>query len=969
MYFLNEYLRRVNEQRDCPALTDRDGKRHITYGQLDSLSNRIANKLISKGAKRGDCIVIVLPRISEYIACEIAILKIGAVIIPLVPEYPDDRVDYIMKDTNAALIIKEDFLESIEDEPGDLELADAGDDERGMIIFTSGSTGRPKGVVYTRTNIDAQVIRKIQNVEGIVPLVFAATATMSFCVSMTEYFRALAIGGHLHIVSDEVRSDADKLSGYYNENRITAGYISPRLLRRFSCKNEYLKRVFTAGEKVVNTYSADFDIINCYGQSETAGTIIEFKIDRLYDNTPIGKPLGDTEAIVIDSDGNEVPDGQEGQICMIGNLPQEYNNLPEQTARVFKKLPDGRSLIYSGDIGKKLPDGNLLYLNRNDWMIKIHGQRVEPGEIEAVMYTVPGITACVVKAFENADGTMFLCGFYTEDRPVDKSDIKKYLAAKLPDYMIPGVFVKRDSFPYNTNGKTDRKALEKPDFNKLLAEYEKPENRVEEIICDSMSKVLRLVRVGRNDNFIELGGNSLDAVSLCAECNVEGLAPQIVMLGQTPANMAKLLQEKKFYPKPEISISEVVKMEYPLSMSQRYQYEMCRGYGVTIDVIDRIYFFKPGAAVDLERLRTAIETVVGRHPIYTCHIDVDNNLLMTDEHGFTVSDTCLSAQEFKDYRYKLYRRVRDLKTDPLFEASFIHLDDGSTYLYMCLCHMIYDGKSLSNFLRSVSAVYAGNEADAEQASIFDLINYEGRLRDDTELNRNAVKLLEADYEGLNSLKLFGDEKKYSTKTTRSILKKMGQDEIDGFLKKNGISILTLLQMAFEMAVSQIFKADDFCYMNVYDGRNNQLLNDSHGVFARPVFMRSGVGRYKDTGDYFRAIEGQYQNLVYYDVRDTFDNVKQFPAVKTGLTLNFRDVQGFALKLGDEILFPEFDTEFDEVNKAFTDFDFIINRLPGNRGYIVTLASAKVSDEFAGKFIDCFEDKVGYILEGESRTAQ
>ncbi len=966
MYFIDEFSKIVEKRGTDIALTDCEGTRHYTYLQLDSLSNRIAAKLISIGVKRTDAVIIILPRISEYIACEIAILKIGAVVVPLIPEYPRDRVDYIEKDCGASYVIKEDFLEDVDtfsDKP--VMTSDIGGDERAMLLYTSGSTGKPKGVVYTRSNVDAQVLRKTASVEGIVPLIFAASATMSFCVTVTEYFRTLSMGGHIHIMSDALRSDCVRLSAYYKDNRITTGFISPRILKNFKCQSDYLKRIFTASEKVVNIYSSDFEIVNNYGQSETVGTITEFIIDKSYDNTPIGKPLNGIEIMVIDGDGNEVNDGEEGEICFMGNLPCEYNNLKDQTEKVFKKLPDGRTFIHSGDIGKKLPDGNLLYLNRNDWMIKIHGQRVEPGEIETVMNTVDGITGSIVKAFENEDGTMLLCGFYTEDETVSHDAIKKRLKEALPDYMIPGVFVKMDAFPVNANGKIARKEISKPDLSKLTVAYEKPVGEIEEAICNVMQELLNIKRIGRNDNFLELGGNSLNAVALCSLCDLEGLAPQIVMLGQTPKRIAELIKEKSFYPKPRLSVSKELKKEYPLSQSQKYQYELCQRQGKSIDCIDSVYFFKLDENIDITRLRKAVEDTINANIIYKSHIDIDRGLLITDDTDFFVDDVSLNPDDFTKFRQNIYKRVRDLKTDPLFESRIFHVSDEGDYLFICICHMVYDGKSLKNLLGSISAKYNGEPEKEEQASIFDLIDNECRIREDKKLIEEAWKVFDSNYENLKPSSLFGKEKKYETAVSEKLLEKESRSEIDDFLKINGISILTLFQAATEITIRKMFNCEDFCYMNIHEGRGDQLLDASHGVFARPVFMRSCSHKHDNNKEYYKYIEKQYQKLVYYDILDTFETVSKYPGIMSGITFNLRDMQGLSITLGEKRFFSDFLEEINEAYKPFTDFDFIINRLPKGYGYLVTIASTKVSSDFEKDFIKTFEKTVLSLLHEDS----
>ena len=196
-----------------------------------------------------------------------------------------------------------------------------------------------------------------------------------------------------------------------------------------------------------------------------------------------------------------------------------------------------------------------------------------------------------------------------------------------------------------------------------------------------------------------------------------------------------------------------------------------------------------------------------------------------------------------------------------------------------------------------------------------------------------------------------------------ILEKESGSEIDAFLKEQGISILTLFQAAAEITVSRMFRTDDFCYMNVYDGRGNQLLSASHGVFARSVFMRSGAGKHKNLREYFSAIEEQYQKLVYYDIRETFETVSEYPEIMSGITFNLRELQGLTLKLGEKRLISGFLEEISDAYRPFTDFELIISKYPKGYGYLVTVSSTKVSEEFAKSFIRSLDENVHRILEG------
>ncbi|MCF0146029.1 MAG: non-ribosomal peptide synthetase, partial [Eubacterium sp.] len=691
MNYVELFKAAVLNNGNDPALTDRDGKRTLTYRELDELSGRVAAKLAALSVKKQDAVLIILPRCSEYVAAELGIFKLGAVFVPLIPEYPKDRVAYIKKDASAVCIIDETFFDDIDTYPVK-EAVPSGDKDRAVIIYTSGSTGNPKGVVYDREAFCAQVIRNRSVVEDIQPLIFAACSTMSFCVTMNEYFTMFSLGGHVHMLSDAVRSDALLMQRYFKEHELTAGFVSPRIVRVYKNEDPKLVRLFTGGERLVNAFPEGYELYNQYGQTETIGAALFFPVDRSYDNTPIGKPSEGVEAVILDADGNEAADGEEGQLCMIGTFPYEYNNLKEQSEKTFEKLSDGRIRIYTGDMGKKLPDGNILYLNRQDWMLKIHGQRVEPGEIEAVMNEAAGVTGAVVKAFDQEDGTMLLCGFYTGTPAGGKEAIRMHLEEKLPGYMIPGTLVHLEAFPLNANGKVDRLSIRKPDMSSLMTEYEAPEGEVEEAVCAGIAKILHYERVGRNDNFFELGGNSLNAVALESECGIEGLTVKQIMIGKTPKGIAECYEKTLSENRPVYKRASGVRKEYPMTQSLIYNFYDAERSGDTIDLMDLRGFWKLDVEVDAERLKKALEDTLDAHPVYSINFtdDTERRIIRNEVKPAEVQFVSLSDADFEAYRRKNARYKRNLQKDKMYDAAIVSVEN-ERYLYLNMTHQVFDG--------------------------------------------------------------------------------------------------------------------------------------------------------------------------------------------------------------------------------------------------------------------------------------
>lgn len=256
-----------------------------------------------------------------------------------------------------------------------------------------------------------------------------------------------------------------------------------------------------------------------------------------YDNAPIGKPIGEVCAYVLDENGNEA---DEGELCFAGYFADEYLHLPEQSAKVFTKNPfdtkDGfERLLHTGDIVKRREDGNLIYLNRRDWMVKINGQRVEPGEIEAVIKNCEGIADAAIKGFKNDFGQVYLTAYYTEHSYVDVNELKAAISAKLPPYMIPAFFVRLDKMPLNANGKLDRSALAAPEAGSFKSEYIAPETDMQKALCTAFANVLEIENVGVDDDFFALGGDSIQCVMVTAECDIYKIPVSVIFEGKTPA--------------------------------------------------------------------------------------------------------------------------------------------------------------------------------------------------------------------------------------------------------------------------------------------------------------------------------------------------------------------------------------------------------------------------------------------------
>ncbi len=450
--------------KDKLAFTGATDDQKITFAQYDRRAAQINAYLKSNGLNKGDCIAVLLGRCADYLIAQSAGLIYGYKIVLLDTHYPQDRIDYILQNAQVKLVINEQVIENAYKCEPDFTIPELTEDDDAVATYTSGSTGKPKGVLHDQGSLAHCVYRYTVLPDHLGSDIAGLIAPFTFIAGVWMYLTVICRGWTSVIIPLDVVKNPRRLPEFLAEYDVSYTYLPPRILKNLKQVKKTLKAVITGSEKVSNIYNPDFRIIVCYGMTETAATVVTFDIDKIYENTPVGVPLPYSGAYICDENLNEV---EEGEICLTGRFIKEYIGLPEETNAKKVKNPfkdrDGNEWLYrTTDLGRRMSDGKILYLNRMDWMIKINGQRIEPGEIEAVMKGVTGVTDAICKDFTDHRGVTYICGFYVSDDSVSKDMLFAALKQKLPDYMIPAFFTRMDKLPVNANGKLDRFALPDP---------------------------------------------------------------------------------------------------------------------------------------------------------------------------------------------------------------------------------------------------------------------------------------------------------------------------------------------------------------------------------------------------------------------------------------------------------------------------------------------------------------------------
>jgi amino acid adenylation domain-containing protein len=537
------------------AIAVQFGDQQLSYRDLDSRANRVAHHLCAQGVGPGDLVGICLERSVELVVAVVGVLKSGAAYVPLDPIYPQERLAFVLAETQAPVLLTQQCLSGrLPHHPGQVicldtdwptiaqqsdqkPASDVTAEDLVYVIYTSGSTGKPKGVQITHSNLVNSTQARLDYYPEPVSS-FLLLSSFAFDSSIVGIFGTLCQGGTLILPAPGDEQDVQKLAGLIHRHQVTDTLCLPsvyNLILAYAQADQLdsLKTVIVAGEAcpqdVVQRHFQRLPqtaLYNEYGPTEATvwSTVCHVPATGVQTPVPIGRPIANTQVFILDEHHQPVPIGVPGELYIGGNgVARGYLNQPELTARSFIPSPfqdkaNGR-LYKTGDLACYLPDGNIQFLGRVDHQVKIRGYRVELDEIQLALNQHPRIRENVVVAWEEERGQQLAAYFVPASELVPSSEeLRSFLQVTLPDYMLPTAFISLEVLPVTPNGKLDRHALPRPDQGGEAEEgsFVAPHTDTELSIAQIWKELLSLGRVGRHDDFFSLGGNSLLAMQLVA---------------------------------------------------------------------------------------------------------------------------------------------------------------------------------------------------------------------------------------------------------------------------------------------------------------------------------------------------------------------------------------------------------------------------------------------------------------------
>jgi amino acid adenylation domain-containing protein len=526
------------------------GERTLTYAELDAQSNKLASILRSHGVARGTVVGVFLHRSPEMIVALVGILKAGGAYLPLDPQLPAQRIEFViadaavplivtqtdlrdtLSDSGAALLIIDQISESVErpltDKPNSEDLA--------HLIYTSGSTGNPKGTEITHgalVNLLASMLREpgLTSEDTLV-----AITTLSFDIAGLEIFGPLVCGATLVVASRGQVLDPELLAGLLEESAATVMQATPstwRMLVESGWMGRANLRIWCGGEALGPDLAESLlargrELWNLYGPTETTIWSAAHRVKSGENPILIGRPIGNTRMYILDPEGQPVPVGVPGELYIAGaGVARGYWGRPELTETRF--LPDpfdpvpGRRMYRTGDLARYRRDGQIQLIGRTDHQIKLRGHRIELGEIEVVIERHPEVLQAVVALHGEGNSQQLIACIKQSGDTVDTGNLRSWLQQRLPDYMVPSSFITLEEIPLTPNGKVDRKQLPKPKAStrETSTPIASPRNRLEEQLVQIWSEILGVDRVGVRDNFFDLGGHSLLLIRVHARLRQE----------------------------------------------------------------------------------------------------------------------------------------------------------------------------------------------------------------------------------------------------------------------------------------------------------------------------------------------------------------------------------------------------------------------------------------------------------------
>ena len=1000
--FIKYFEKQVEKTPDDIAIVFED--KEMTYRELNERANSLAYKLRENEVINNTVVGILLERSFEMLISMLAVLKSGGSYIPIAPDYPKDRIEYMLEDSEATIIltsqnrrnladkklinvkderIYENHKENLENisKPEDLS----------YLIYTSGSTGTPKGVMLKQKNL-SNFYNSMKNIieylkDGKNHKILSIT-TVSFDIFGFETLMSLTRGLTVYLTSENGQKMTSKIERIVKDSNVEIMQTTPSVMK-FHLENlndenslKSLKYIMLAGEPLTKTLVdrikqiiPNVTIYNGYGPSET--TIFSTIGNATnQEEITIGRPINNTQIYILNKNKKVMPQGTIGELYISGDgVGKGYMNKEQQTNASFIINPfiDGKVMYKVGDLGAFDDKGEITCYGRIDNQVKIRGLRIELQEIEKRMQSVYNIHDCVVvkKVVKGKDA---LCAYYVERGHVSKSVLKTVLYSKLPEYMVPQYFVKMEQLPHTPNGKVDRKALPDPVIDENELEIVKPRNEIDKELIKIIEKMLQVDKIGINNTLLELGGDSLTAITLTTKVlskfNVQ-LNIKDILSNYTIKDMSDYIAENQTKDISKVKIEKVpIQDTYPLSSAQKRIY-----YSVKMIGEDNIVYNMPGAVLvekilDIEKIKKVFSRILKRHSILrTRFIFKDNDIRQQVESNvdFEIPVFYNKKDEIKNIVMN-FSKPFNLEKEPLIRMEVHYIDNKETLVLMDAHHIIMDGISLNNFIIEFERLYNGDNLKNIPIQYKDYSVWEEKYNESDDIKEKedywVNKFKNSEFEQLNlpyDYKVTASRSYKGDRVTNIIDEKKFR-KIERYAKKIGVSPYMFFISVFYILLYKYTGQSEIILGSPIANRDKNEMKRMIGMFVNNIVTKANINSEETFQNFLNEMREQILDDISHQPYP-FDMLVKELGIKTDNSRNplfdvmftYQNNQENILKLDNT------ETQIVEINNNIAKFNLSLEIKPKSHTINIEYCTDLFKKETIERLFEHYINAIDFIM--------
>ena len=959
--------------------------RHYTYAEVDDISDRIAGYIVEKGLGTEDVVSVLIPRCEWMAIASLGVLKAGCAYQPLDPTYPKERLNFMMKDASAKLLIADEELRDIVDEyQGDVILTKSlpelpaytkplptpSPEDLFILLYTSGSTGVPKGCQLIHSNLTAFCFY-VHEYYGYKPEHrISAYASYGFDACMFEIYPALTCGATVYVIPEEMRLDLIALNEYYEQNKITHAFMTTQVAYQFATNidNHSLIYLSTGGEKLASlTPPQNFTLLNGYGPTECTVFTTLYKVDKKLKEIPIGKPNYNMRLYITDPQGHRLPVGAAGELWVAGpQVSRGYLNRPEKTAEVyidnpFADTPKYKHIYRTGDIVRYLPDGNLQFVGRRDGQVKIRGFRIELKEVEGIIREFPGIKDATVQAFDEEGGGKFVAAYIVSDQQIDIDALNQFILDEKPPYMVPAVTMQIDKIPLNQNQKVNKRALPKPEKKAATEEVAAniPMNVLEEELHAMVAGIVGSTDFGVTTNLGFAGLTSISSIRLAIQVNkrfgVTLDSKALVKTGSVQSIENEILRHmlsEGGAAKTEEKTKTEALTSVPLSYAQTGVYFDCMK-NPTSTIYNIPYLLSYPAGTDAKALADAVKKVVECHPELNVYFTTQGDTIvqtLSEKKDVEVLISTMTEEELNKYKTAFVRPF-NLQKPPLYRFEVVTTENG-VHLLMDIHHLVFDGGSADLLIRQISMVLEGQDVEKETYTYMNFVDDQQKAAESEEF-KEAEKFFA---EKLQTCEGSSEIPADLPKTEEQGL--IGEavccpdyEKATAFCREHQITPAHLFLAATAYVVSRYTNNRDVYLCTVSNGRSNLKIADTVGMFVNTLALGMNIGDVT-------------VNEFLQQTAETFDATlrhEDYPFARIATDYAFRPAIAYAYQVG---VLSEYTVGGKSIGQELLELNvpkFKINIKIESRGVVVQYDDAIYSKELADALAESIVAVVGNMI--------